>query len=52
MGRDLMAQDGYIAYFNTIHGRWFLPTEEDLAKEINLEPVARFDDGTLYRVTP
>jgi hypothetical protein len=42
--------NGIVAYFNRVHWRWYLPSEQELQKDMGLRPIAREKDGSLYRV--
>jgi hypothetical protein len=50
--RKQMLKDGVLVYFDRLKLRWFLPTEDDLVTEWNLQPVVHKADGTIYKLAP
>jgi hypothetical protein len=48
---DLTARGGYIIWFKTRSAsRWYLVTEEQIRKDLSLQTVQTFHDGTVYEL--
>ena len=47
---QLGKRNAVVVYFKTITWRWYLPSEEELEKELDLRQVAREKDGSIYRL--
>lgn len=47
---ELLANDGYVIYFNTITWRWYLPTAQQLNQVLSLELIYQGKDGEVFKI--
>jgi hypothetical protein len=49
MANDLESKKGVLVYFKTIGWRSYVPTEDELTKNLALVPLARLAEGSIYQ---
>lgn len=50
MRDELERKDGVLVYFYTITWRWYLPSDDELKKRLQIRLFSKGADGSLYKV--